>query len=173
MKKKMFISYVCYDKYNDYIMRNIIMDVDTTDEDWLAAAEQEIEKICYNEFDGCYIIVITNYKEYVVDKPQQKKKANSIEELPKFIKFNNVTYELRMWVTAYGNLCLGYVSVVNDKQIKLFSIIVDNDNITDIVKRNLKFSDPSIEYIFNATTFTDAVNLAFDIVNTYKLKETK
>ena len=40
---------------------------------------------------------------------------NKIELLPKDIYFNDDLYQLNMWVTAFGHLCIGYRLALNSK----------------------------------------------------------
>ena len=53
---------------------------------------------------------------------------NKIELLPKDIYYNDDLYQLNMWVTAFGRLCIGYRMALNSKRDSLFSVCVEPEN---------------------------------------------
>lgn len=53
---------------------------------------------------------------------------NKIELLPKDIYYNDELYQLNMWVTAFGRLCIGYRLALNLKHDSLFSVCVEPEN---------------------------------------------
>lgn len=53
---------------------------------------------------------------------------NKIELLPKDIYYNDDLYQLNMWVTAFGRLCIGYRLAFNSSRDLLFSVCVEPEN---------------------------------------------
>ena len=50
---------------------------------------------------------------------------NKIELLPKDIYYKDDLYQVGMWVTAFGRLCIGYRNLLNVRHIHLFSVCVE------------------------------------------------
>ena len=57
---------------------------------------------------------------------------NKIELLPKDIYVNDTLYQIRLWVTAFDKLCIGYKNIMSrnilDKNAHLFSVCVEPEN---------------------------------------------
>lgn len=53
---------------------------------------------------------------------------NKIELLPKDIYFDDDLYQLGMWVTVFGRLCIGYKHVWSTDKDSLFSVCVEPEN---------------------------------------------
>lgn len=54
---------------------------------------------------------------------------NKIELLPKEIYYKDDVYHIRMWLTAFGCLCLGYCNPLDLKSSNvLFSVCVEPEN---------------------------------------------
>ena len=63
---------------------------------------------------------------------------NKIELLPKEIFWNDSHFQLRMWVTAWNRLCIGYKNILNtdprNKFAHLFSVCVEPENEPSDIK---------------------------------------
>ena len=79
---------------------------------------------------------------------------NKIELLPKDIYFNDDLYQLNMWVTTFGRLCIGYRNSLDVKHDSLFSVCVEPEN------KPHKITDPNSGWINagigNAVSVDDA-----------------
>lgn len=82
---------------------------------------------------------------------------NKIELLPKDIYVNDVLYQIRLWVTAFGRLCIGYKNATThnilDKNIHLFSVCVEPENKPVSIQDTIGYLN---EYVGNAKTLDDA-----------------
>ncbi len=81
---------------------------------------------------------------------------NSIEKLPKSVDLtDNRYFEIRIYVTAWGKLCLSYVNPFreNDSDDKILSVVVEGEN-----KIEKKMTNDYTE-IFDATDIDDAVEI--------------
>ena len=82
---------------------------------------------------------------------------NKIELLPKSIYVNNTLYQIRVWVTAFDKLCIGYKDIFNknilDKNIYLFSVCIEPENKPIHIEDTIGYIN---EYVGNAKTFDDA-----------------
>lgn len=97
---------------------------------------------------------------------------NKLEELPKIIKYNDVDYALKVWVTIYKNLCVGYTAIdyMPSNKKTILSFVVESENevyIPDDLEEkgintnigNAKTLDDCIDYIkqqikrFNIQTY--------------------
>ena len=79
---------------------------------------------------------------------------NKIELLPKDIYYNDDLYQLNMWVTGFGRLCIGYRMSLNSKHDSLFSVCVEPENKPhEIVDRNSDWINAGIG---NAVSVDDA-----------------
>ena len=61
--------------------------------------------------------------------------TNALELLPKLLTYKGNDYFLRVWVTAWGNLCVGYKELGSDK--KILSYVVESNKepyIPDIIE---------------------------------------
>lgn len=91
---------------------------------------------------------------------------NKIELLPKDIYFNDDLYQLNMWVTAFGHLCIGYRLALNSKHDSLFSVCVEPENEPHAI------TDPNIEWINagigNAVSVDDACEELLDYIEKNK-----
>jgi len=76
---------------------------------------------------------------------------NKIEKLPKAVFNNGEEYNLNVWVTAFGELCIGYRAALNH-QDHLFSVCIEPDNDIRHIKDTIGYFN---EYIGNMKTFDD------------------
>lgn len=55
---------------------------------------------------------------------------NKLETLPKHVNYKNGWYSLRVWVTAWDRLCVGYRLIDNDDTLptNILSFVVEQNN---------------------------------------------
>ena len=55
---------------------------------------------------------------------------NKLETLPKHVNYKNGWYSLRVWVTAWDRLCVGYRLIDNDDTLptNILSFVVEKNN---------------------------------------------
>lgn len=91
---------------------------------------------------------------------------NKIELLPKDIRFNDDLYQLGMWVTAFGRLCIGYSLVFNSNKEHLFSVCVEPENEPHAI------TDPNSGWlnagIGNAVSVDDACEMILEYIEKRK-----
>lgn len=91
---------------------------------------------------------------------------NKIELLPKDIYYNDDLYQLNMWVTAFGHLCIGYCLALNSKHDSLFSVCVEPEN------KPHEITDPNSGWINvgigNAVSVDDACDELLDYIEKNK-----
>lgn len=91
---------------------------------------------------------------------------NKIELLPKDIYFNDDLYQLNMWVTAFGYLCIGYRLTLNSKRDSLFSVCVEPEN------KPRSITDPNSGWINagigNAVSVDDACEELLTYIDEHK-----
>lgn len=91
---------------------------------------------------------------------------NKIELLPKDIYFEDTLYQLNMWVTGFGRLCIGYRSALNSNHDSLFSVCVEPENEPHSIV------DPNIEWINagigNTVSVDDACEELLDYIEKNK-----
>lgn len=91
---------------------------------------------------------------------------NKIELLPKDIYFENTLYQLRMWVTAFGRLCIGYRKSLDPTHESLFSVCVEPENEPHaIVDCNSEWINAGIG---NAVSVDDACEELLDYIKKNK-----
>jgi len=91
---------------------------------------------------------------------------NKIELLPKDIYYNDDLYQLNMWVTAFGRLCIGYRLALNSKHDSLFSVCVEPENHPhSIVECGSGWIN---EGIGNAVSLNDACEELLDYIEKHK-----
>lgn len=91
---------------------------------------------------------------------------NKIELLPKDIYFENTLYQLGMWVTAFGRLCIGYRKSLDPTHESLFSVCVEPENEPHaIVERNSEWINAGIG---NAVSVDDACEELLDYIEKNK-----
>ena len=91
---------------------------------------------------------------------------NKIELLPKDIYFENTLYQLGMWVTAFGRLCIGYRKSLDPTHESLFSVCVEPENEPHaIVDRNSEWINAGIG---NAVSVDDACEELLDYIEKNK-----
>ncbi len=78
---------------------------------------------------------------------------NKIELLPKDLHVNNEHYQLGMWVTAFGRLCIGYRHIFGKKDT-LFSVCVEPEHKPVSVAETKGWL--LNEYVGNAVSVDDA-----------------
>ena len=87
---------------------------------------------------------------------------NKIELLPKDIYFENTLYQLNMWVTAFGRLCLGYCKSLDPTHEALFSVCVEPENVPhSITERDSGWLNAGIG---NAYSVDDACEELLDYI---------
>ena len=91
---------------------------------------------------------------------------NKIELLPKDIYYKDDLYQVGMWVTAFGRLCIGYRNLLDFRHIHLFSVCVEPENTPCSIPSTIGFLN---EYIGNAVSVDDACEELLDWI--YKNKE--
>lgn len=57
---------------------------------------------------------------------------NKLETLPKHVNYKNGWYSLRVWVTAWDRLCVGYLLIDNDDTLPIGYRLIDNDDTLPI-----------------------------------------
>ena len=91
---------------------------------------------------------------------------NKIELLPKDIYFNDDLYQLGMWVTAFGKLCIGYNLAFNSHKDPLFSVYIEPENEPHAI------TDPNSGWlnagIGNAVSVDDACEEILDYIEKNK-----
>ena len=93
---------------------------------------------------------------------------NKIELLPKDIYYNDELYQIGLWVTAFGKLCIGYRKALNSKYESLFSVCVEPENEPFSV---LNAADNYInKNVGNMPTLDDACD---DLMNYIKVNNIK
>ena len=91
---------------------------------------------------------------------------NKIELLPKDIYYNDDLYQLNMWVTAFGRLCIGYRKSLDPIHESLFSVCVEPENEPHaIVERNSEWINAGIG---NAVSVDDACEELLDYIEKNK-----
>ena len=92
---------------------------------------------------------------------------NKIELLPKEIYYKDNVYHIRMWLTAFGKLCLGYCNPLDPKSSNaLFSVCVEPENHPhSIVERGNGWMN---EGIGNTVSVDDACEEILDYIEKNK-----
>ena len=90
---------------------------------------------------------------------------NKIELLPKNLYYNDVLYQVRMWVTAWGNLCIGYINPLNKQFESLFSVCIEPNNPPRSIASTVGFLN---EYVGNAVSVDDACEELLDWIEKNK-----
>ena len=90
---------------------------------------------------------------------------NRIEQLPKDIYYNDDLYQLNMWVTAFGHLCIGYRLALNSKHDSLFSVCVEPENEPRKIEDTIGYLN---EYIGNTKTLDDACEALLNYIEKHK-----
>lgn len=88
---------------------------------------------------------------------------NKVELLPKDLYYKDDLYQLRMWVTAFGRLCIGYKLTFDVNHKALFSVCVEPENGPIDIK------DPGSGWINwnvgNTRTLDDACDMLQNYIN--------
>ena len=91
---------------------------------------------------------------------------NKIELLPKDIYFENTLYQVAMWVTAFGRLCIGYRKSLDPTHESLFSVCVEPENQPhSILEKGIGYLN---EGIGNAVSVDDACEELLDYIEKNK-----
>ena len=90
---------------------------------------------------------------------------NKIELLPKDIYYKDDLYQVAMWVTAFGRLCIGYRNSLDVKHESLFSVCVEPENHPRSISSTIGFLN---EYIGNAVSVDDACEELLDWIEKNK-----
>lgn len=90
---------------------------------------------------------------------------NKIELLPKDIYYKDYLYQVAMWVTAFGRLCIGYRSSLDVNHKALFSVCVEPENTPRSIPGTIGFLN---EYIGNAVSVDDACEELLDWIDKNK-----
>ena len=86
---------------------------------------------------------------------------NKIELLPKDIYYKDDLYQVGMWVTAFGRLCIGYRNLLDFRHIHLFSVCVEPENTPN----SISFLN---DCIGNAVSVDDACEELLDWIDKNK-----
>ena len=78
---------------------------------------------------------------------------NKIELLPKDIYYKNDLYQIRMWVTFMGRLCIGYQDPLNKNPNSLFSVCVEPENEPRTIESTIGYLN---QYVGNMKSVDDA-----------------
>lgn len=86
----------------------------------------------------------------------------NIEELPKFITFNEKAYSLAVYPTAWGKLCLCYKIIEPKEDSRIFSQVVEKD--VDWVQVDYNFNRAEndkieVDEIVDVFDFNEAVQM--------------
>lgn len=90
---------------------------------------------------------------------------NKIELLPKNLEFEDTLYQLRMWVTFKGYLCIGYVNLLKPLNGSLFSVCIEPENEPISIASTVGCLN---EYIGNAVSVDDACEELLDWIEKNK-----
>ena len=90
---------------------------------------------------------------------------NKIELLPKDIYYKDALYQVAMWVTAFGRLCIGYRNPFDVKHESLFSVCVEPENNPRSIPSTIGYLN---EYIGNMQTVDDACDELLDWIGKNK-----
>ena len=88
---------------------------------------------------------------------------NKVEILPRSIFHNDNYYGLKMWITAWDKLCIGYPPMFKtDKIDTLFSVCIEPNNEThDIIEHGSGFLN---EGIGNTRNLDDACDMILNYI---------
>ena len=92
---------------------------------------------------------------------------NKIELLPKDLYYNETLYQVEMWVTAFGRLCIGYRNSLDVKHEALFSVCVEPENTPRSISSTIGYLN---EYIGNTKNIDDACDELMKWINQNKEK---
>lgn len=91
---------------------------------------------------------------------------NSIEKLPKSVKFDDGRYfEIQIYLTAWGKLCLSYVNPFRDDDSfndRILSVVVEGDNKIERKMTN------DYTVIFDAVDIDEAVDITLQRIENLK-----
>lgn len=91
---------------------------------------------------------------------------NKIELLPKDIYYKDNLYQVAMWVTAFGRLCIGYRNSIDIKHEVLFSVCIEPENHPhSIIERGSGWLN---EGIGNTVSVDDACEELLDYIEKNK-----
>ena len=91
---------------------------------------------------------------------------NKIELLPKDIYYKDDLYQVAMWITAFGRLCIGYRNPLNVKRDSLFSVCVEPEKDPSDIKEY--GSGRLNEGIGNAVSVDDACEMILEYIEKNK-----
>lgn len=86
---------------------------------------------------------------------------NKIELLPKDIYYKDDLYQVRMWVTAFGRLCIGYRMTFGTNHSVLFSVCVEPENTSIDIK------EPGSGWMNEGIGNTRTLDYACDMLQNY------
>lgn len=89
---------------------------------------------------------------------------NKIESLPKEIRLNGTMYSPHVYITAFGSWCISYRNFANTSDY-LCSVCVEPDNEPRKIEDTIGYLN---EYIGNARTLDDAIDMIGEYVKRYK-----
>ena len=90
---------------------------------------------------------------------------NKVELLPKDFYYKDDLYQLNLWITGFGRICIGYRNSLDVKHTVLVSVCVEPENDPHDIKE--PGSGWLNEGIGNAKTLDDAC----DMLNKYIVKQ--
>ena len=90
--------------------------------------------------------------------------VNEIEFLPKRIKIGDEWYQPRIYLTAWDKWCIAYKNMCNPAD-HLCSVVVEPENEPVKIEDTVGYLN---EYIGNARTFNDAIDMIIKYVKKYE-----
>ena len=90
--------------------------------------------------------------------------TNEIEFLPKTIKIGDDWYQPRIYLTAWDKWCIAYKNIVKPSDY-LCSVVVEPENEPVKIEDTVGYLN---EYIGNARTFNDAIDMIIKYVKKYE-----
>lgn len=91
------------------------------------------------------------------------KEINEIAKMPTFITRDNADYSLRMYITAWDKLAVGYGDSYN--QVHICAFIVDGTNSKELYTKQGRMNKKDIEcYIEGVNTLEEAFNKCYEFI---------
>lgn len=90
---------------------------------------------------------------------------NKIELLPKDFYYKDDLYQIAMWVTMFGRLCIGYRNPLDANHKSLCSVCVEPENDPHDIK------EPGSGWLNEGIGNTKTLDDACDMLNKYIVKQ--
>lgn len=91
------------------------------------------------------------------------KKINEITQMPTIIIRDDADYSLRMYITAWNKLAVGYGDLYN--QVHICSFIVDGTNSKELYTKRGRMNKKDIEcYIEGVNTLEEAFTKCYEFI---------